>query len=53
MSTETNLWSDAAVARLTTGEEKLVTFRFANLAALRQIGHEILTSDEITALLNE
>jgi hypothetical protein len=39
-----------AGVRLTSGEEKLITFRFANLAALRQIGHEILTSSELTKL---
>jgi hypothetical protein len=29
------------------GERKIITFRYANLAALRQIGHEILTSSEL------
>lgn len=33
-----------------SGERWIVTFRFANLAALRQIGHEILTSAELTGL---
>lgn len=37
--------------RFSTGEERLVILGFANLAALRQIGHEILTSPDITALL--
>jgi hypothetical protein len=32
------------------GERKLITFRYANLAALRQVGHEILTSEELIKL---
>ncbi len=33
-----------------TGERKIITFRYANLAALRQVGHEILTSEELIRL---
>jgi hypothetical protein len=33
-----------------SGERKRVALRYANLAALRQIGHEILTSSELIAL---
>jgi len=40
-----------AGVKFASGERKLVTLRFANLAALRQIGHELLTSHELTALL--
>lgn len=32
------------------GTRKLITFRYANFAALRQIGHEILTSEELLKL---
>jgi hypothetical protein len=32
------------------GERKIITFRYANLAALRQVGHEILTSEELIKL---
>lgn len=33
-----------------SGERKRVALRYANLAALRQIGHEILTSSELLTL---
>ena len=36
----------------TSGLRKMVTLRFANLAALRQIGHELLTSPDLLALAN-
>lgn len=38
--------------QFTSGVRRRVECKFANLAALRQIGHEILTSNELTALAN-
>jgi hypothetical protein len=39
--------------QFSSGIRKLVPLRFANLAALRQIGHEILTSRELVALVQK